>query len=161
MDDAGVVGIPDRLDHREEESQALGRRPAAPWLREQVVAKSHTPEPTQHHPRNQVRGPPDVHLRRARVEHVDDVRVPELRERPCFLQELSDPFHPDRLVGRERRLQDLDRDRSVERQVVAGVDDAEAALRDDAVEAVPPLENGPFEGKTAGNLHCHRGVHLD
>ena len=96
----------------------------------------------------------------AHVEHVDDVLVPHAGGRPRFALE---PRDGHALVG-EVVMQDLDRDRAPDGDVLGLVDRAHPAAPEDPAQAVLPADDGADEAARRGH-HASRaggvgGQHL-
>ncbi|MFN8555834.1 MAG: hypothetical protein U0531_00260 [Dehalococcoidia bacterium] len=61
-------------------------------------------------------------VRLARVQHLDDVGMADLRQQPPLAHEARPGFGVEREMG----VQDLERDISVEQRIIGAVDDGEA-----------------------------------
>ena len=88
--------------------------------------------------------------RHVHIEDTHDVRAAEERRGPSLALEAQEEFS----LFRELRLQDLDRERLAEPDVVGLEDDPHAALAEPANEAVFAVEHAPRRGHLFD--HCHR-----
>jgi hypothetical protein len=139
MRDAVLVGIRDCLHHPAEQRHALSRRsPTLTASPREIVLQGFALDPFEDMPRDAC-GVCIVH-EHARVVHGDDARVAQPRQCSGLEQELGECVAPAVGVTPSGVSEHLDRDRSVESEVLPRVHDAEATLGDDAVDPVLALE---------------------
>jgi Nucleotidyl transferase AbiEii toxin, Type IV TA system len=132
-------------EHGPQNGQAVrgGAAPLTATLGE-LVLQGHTGEPLERHPG---RLHPGWHRRHAEVEHLDDARMRDPGDSLGLGGEAREKLLSLGVVEALWRLQDLQRNRTLEGRLLCVVDHTKSPLSNHTVDDEAPLESRPHEAK--------------